>query len=85
MGDIKKEVEVLKQIAKNWERGYETWIIKGDDNEYVYEEFREEIFTHIVPYIDRLVKIEYLTSEQADGLMVDLLSEIERLKKYAES
>lgn len=80
--DIKKELEDLELMARNWLRGYKTWITPGD-NEYVYEEFKEDIFRHAVPYINRLVETEHIDGDTATKLLQYFLNQIDELRKYA--
>jgi len=77
---MKKEVKTIRVMASNWKESYTTWTIKGDDNDYVYEEFIEDIFTHIEPYIKRLVAVKYITNQEAGELLKYCMSKVEELR-----
>ena len=78
---VTEEVAVLKQMILNWHRGYLTWVQPGEDNDYVLEEFHEDITNHLFPYVSRLLALEYLTQEEATELMDHCYSAVGRLKK----
>lgn len=82
MDVIKKEIETLELMARNWKRGYQSWITPGD-NEYVYEEFMEDIFMHAVPYINRLVETDHIDADTATKLLQYFLNQVDELRKYA--
>ena len=75
------EIETLKMMARNWKRGYESWIQLGEDNEYVYEEFTEEIITHFHPYMQRFVECEHLTSSEAGDLLRYCHGQVKKLRE----
>lgn len=80
--NIQKEVNDLKQIAQNWYTGYKTWIHPDGPNEYVYEEFTEELQMVMLPYIQRLYLTEYLTKPEARELADFVFGQVERLREY---
>lgn len=79
-----KEINTLKQMARNWARGYKTWIVPGDDNDYVYQEFLDEIHTHLAPYVNRLLKMEYLTPGEAEDIIKYFVEQMLELREYAD-
>lgn len=79
---VKKEVESLKLMARNWKEGFKTWLTPGEDNSYVYQEFIEEIETILLPYVGRLVETKHLTPAEAKGLVEYYLAQVEDLKAH---
>jgi hypothetical protein len=77
-----KEVKTLMKMAVNWRKGYETWLT-GDGDEYVYEEFMDEIRTHLLPYVARLRELEYLSENDAKALVLFYMEQIEYLKELS--
>ena len=82
--NVKKEVEDLKQMARNWKRGYESWIQLGEDNEYVYQEFTEDIIIHFHPYMVRFVECEHLTQAEAGELLDYCHGQVMQLREETE-
>ena len=83
--NVIKEVEDLKMMARNWKRGYATnWIQIGEDNEYVYEEFTEEIITNFHPYINRLFECDHLTQAEAGELVRYVHGQVQELREETE-
>ncbi len=83
MVDIDREVQDLMLMARNWKRGYETWIDDEGGNEYVFEEFEEEIHKHMLPYINRLYQTEHISAIEANELFIYCTLQVEELRKYA--
>ena len=79
--NVKEEIETLKLMARNWKQGYESWIQLGEDNEYVYEEFEEEVRTHMHPYMRRFVECEHLTSTEAGDLLEYCHGQVQKLRE----
>ena len=75
------EIETLKLMARNWKQGYESWIQLGEDNEYVYEDFTEDIITHMHPYMQRFVECEHLTSTEAGDLLEYCHGQVRKLRE----
>lgn len=82
--NVKKEVETLKQMMRNWRRGFLTWHEPGVENDYILQEFHEEITDQLMPYVGRLMHSEHLTCEEARKVMDDCYAEVEKLKKDLE-
>jgi len=76
------ELETLKMMISNWRRGYETWLTPGD-NEYVFEEFMEDIQKHLAPYVERLLQTEYWTNKEGREFSEYILNQLEELKGKA--
>jgi len=82
--DIEKELNTLKMMADNWLRGFKTWHEPGEDIEYICTEFIEDIQTHLMPYLERLYKMEYVGEDQVQDLMQYFNDRVKDLKEYGE-
>jgi len=82
--NVKEEIETLKLMARNWKHGYKSWIQLGEDNEYVYEDFTEDIITHMHPYMQRFVECEHLTSAEAGDLLEYCHGQVQKLREETE-
>jgi len=45
------ELSDLMLMMDNWQRGYRTWCVVGEDNEWVMREFTDEICEMLQPYM----------------------------------
>jgi len=57
--NVKKEMNDLKMIVKNWTLSYLKQASVGDT--FLLDDFNDEIQTHLYPYIARLRETEYIT------------------------
>jgi hypothetical protein len=83
MADMIKEVKDLMRMAVNWRKGFETWLDDSGDNEYVYQEFVDEIQTHLIPYASRLVEIEAISNRDASALVLFYFEQVDYLKELS--
>ena len=60
-----KELKDLESMIINWSKHYVNQIDVHGGNDYLIEDFKEEISFYIVPYIRRLYHCDYLTQEEA--------------------
>ncbi len=60
----KKELKDLENMVINWTKSYVRQIDPHGGNEYLIDEFNEEIHTNMIPYIVRLGESGNLTNEE---------------------
>ena len=76
---IKAEVSDLMLMMENWRKSYSDWCTKGEDNEWVYREFTEDIQTWLQPYAHALVDqhvMSRLAGMAVMGFAYDKLEEL---------
>jgi len=78
--NVIKELDTLKGMLNNWKRGFLTWASPDGDNEYVLLEFREEIDSHLYPYVTRLLETDYLNQSEATEFMDYCYGQVEDLR-----
>ena len=78
--NVRQELEVLKQMMKNWKRGYLSWASPDGDNQHVLLEFTEEIQEQVYPYVTRLRETEHLSNAEAKEFMDYCYSQVEDLR-----
>ena len=78
--NVIKELDNLKEMLNNWKRGFLSWASPDGDNEYVLQEFREEIDSHLYPYVTRLLQTDHLTTVEAKEFMDYCYSQVEDLR-----
>lgn len=79
--NVRKELDVLKEMLRNWKTGFLSWASPNGDNEYVLLEFTEEIQMNIYPYVRRLFEMSHLTESEAKEFMSYCFSQVEDLRE----
>ena len=78
--NVIKELDTLKGMLDNWKRGYLSWASPDGDNEYVLQEFREEMEEKLYPYVTRLFEEKHLSQSEAKEFMNYCYSQVEDLR-----
>jgi hypothetical protein len=78
--NVTKELDTLKGMLDNWKRGYLSWASPDGDNEYVLQEFREEMDEKLYPYVTRLLEEKHLSQFEAKEFMNYCYSQVEDLR-----
>ncbi len=78
--NVIKELDTLKGMLNNWKRGYLSWASPDGDNEYVLQEFREEMDEKLYPYVTRLLEEKHLSQSEAKEFMNYCYSQVEDLR-----
>jgi len=78
--NVRKELDALKGMMLNWKRGFLGWASPEGDNDYVLQEFTEEIQKYIYPYVIRLIQTEHLSNLEAKEFMGYCYGQVEDLR-----
>jgi len=78
--NVTNELDTLKVMLNNWKRGFLSWASPDGDNEYVLQEFREEIDSQLYPYVTRLLQTEHLSPSEAREFMDYCYNQVEDLR-----
>ncbi len=78
--NVVKELDTLKGMLHNWKKGYLSWASPDGDNDYVLEEFNEEISNTLYPFVTRLFEEKHLTNIEAKEFMNYCYSQVEDLR-----
>lgn len=81
---IVRELQALERMVLNWKANYFSYATPDGNNEFLVEEFREEIDIYIAPYLRRLYQCEYLTKEEALEFLERCYDEVEALRLQIE-
>ncbi|GAI82016.1 unnamed protein product [marine sediment metagenome] len=76
-----KETDDLHQMVQNWKESWLTHYSTDGVNEWIYEEFVEEIEIYIIPYIGRLYDINHLTETDCGVFCGRLFGEITDMRR----
>jgi len=78
--NVRKELEALEMMVFNWKQCYLGDATPDGNNDYLVEEFEEEIFTYMHPYLRRLYQCEHITAQKAEEFLNFCHSEVEDLR-----
>ena len=67
--NVKKELDTIKGMVLRWQRSYLGWATPDGGNEYLIEEFSEEISTHVSPLVRRLLESKFLSTSEHHEFM----------------
>jgi hypothetical protein len=77
---VRKELDALEAMVLNWKRNYLDYATPEGNNDFLVEEFQEEISTYMSPYLRRLYQCEYITAAQAEEFLNACYSQVEELR-----
>ena len=64
--NVRKELDTLETMIKNWKRGYLSLVTGEDNDESLIQDFMEDIDTlHVYPYVMKLYEDKYVTNMEA--------------------
>jgi len=86
---VKKELDTIKTMVLRWQKSYLGWATSDRGNEYLLEEFSEEISRHVSPLVRRLYENQFISLSEHHEFMESCYSQINELgdlikKKEAE-
>jgi hypothetical protein len=62
--NVKKELNTILMMINNWKNSYITWISEDGGNEYILQEFIEELNSTVSPYLRRLTTLCFLSTDK---------------------
>lgn len=81
--NVQKELEVLQRMVLTWKRDYLGWAPSDGGGDFLAQEFREEIETHVYPYIRRLSECEHLSGAETKEFLDFCYRQVEDLRNTA--
>jgi hypothetical protein len=75
----RKELEALRGMVLTWKKSYLGMADPGGGDEFLAEEFSEEIRTQVYPYVRRLHENKYLQESEASELLDFCYAQVEDL------
>jgi hypothetical protein len=67
--NVRKELDTLEQMLFNWKANYLSFATPDGGNDFLVEEFEQEITTYVSPYVRRLYECNYLSPVEAEEFM----------------
>lgn len=78
--NVIKELNNLKGMMLNWKKSFLGWASPEGDNDYVYQDFSEDIQKLVYPYVRRLYETKHLSDSEAKEFMDYCYSQVEDLR-----
>jgi len=77
---VRKELETLKGMVLRWKKSYLRFASPEGGDEFLAEEFSEEIASHISPFVQELYRCKHLNHSEANEFLDDCYSQVEELR-----
>jgi hypothetical protein len=78
--NVRQELDALEQMVRSWKRNYLEYATPEGNNDFLLQEFQEEISTYLSPYLRRLFQCEHLTQQEAEEFLNACYSQVEDLR-----
>jgi hypothetical protein len=78
--NVIKELKNLEGMVLNWKRSFLGWASPEGDNDYVYQDFSEDIQKLVYPYVRRLYETNHLSASEAEEFMNNCYRQVEDLR-----
>ena len=79
--ETKTETDDLHKMIQNWKKSWLGFYSSDGINEWIMEEFMEEVEIYLVPYVGRLKDTDYLTEIECEGFYDRLSGEIQDMRR----
>jgi hypothetical protein len=79
--NVVKELQALKTIVLNWKSNYLSMRTPEGGDEFLADDFREEITTHVSHFVRRLYENSHLSLSEAHEFLDACYSHVEELRK----
>jgi hypothetical protein len=74
--NVKKELDTIKQMVLRWRESYLGWATSDGGNDFLIEEFSEEISRHVSPLVRRLYENKFLSLSEHHEFMESCYNQI---------
>jgi len=78
--NVRKELEALEMMVFNWKQCHLGDATPDGNNDCLVEEFEEEIFTYMYPYLRRLYQCDHITAQKAEEFLSFCHSQVDDLR-----
>jgi hypothetical protein len=77
--NVKKELDTIKEMVLRWRKSYLGWATSDGGNDYLIEEFSEEISTYVSPLVRRLYETNHLSLSEHHEFMESCYNQLNDL------
>jgi hypothetical protein len=78
--NVRQELDAMEMMVSNWQGVYLSDATPEGNNDFLVEEFQEEITTYMGPYVRRLFQCDHITAEEAGEFLNFCHSQVEELR-----
>jgi hypothetical protein len=78
--NVKKELDTIKEMVLRWQKSYLEWATSDGGNDYLIEEFSEEISRHVSPLVRRLYETNHLSLYEHHEFMESCYNQLSELR-----
>jgi hypothetical protein len=78
--NVRQELDAMVMMVSNWKGVYLSDATPEGNNDFLVEEFQEEMTTYMGPYLRRLFQCDHITAEEAEEFRNYCHSEVEDLR-----
>ena len=78
--NVKKELDTIKQMVLRWRESFLGWAKPDGGNEYLLEEFSEEISMYVSPLLRRFLENNYLSPYEHHEFLESCYSQVNELR-----
>jgi hypothetical protein len=78
--NVRQELDALEAMVLNWKRSYLEYASPEGNNDFLVQEFQEEINTYMSPYLRRMFQCEHLTHQEAEEFLNACYSQVDDLR-----
>jgi hypothetical protein len=77
--NVKKELDTIKEMVLRWRKSYLGWATSDGGNDYLIEEFSEEISMYVSPLVRRLYETNHLSLSEHHEFMESCYNQLNEL------
>ena len=78
--NVRQELHAMEMMVCNWKGVYLRDATPDGNNDFLVEDFEEEITIYMAPYLRRLVQCDHITAERAEEFRNFCHSQVEDLR-----
>jgi hypothetical protein len=78
--NVKQELDTIKEMVLRWRESYLGWATSDGGNDYLIEEFSEEISTYVSPLVRRLYETNHLSLSEHHEFMESCYNQLNELR-----
>ena len=78
--NIQKELDTIRELVLRWKESYLRWVDPEGGNDYLLEDYSEEITRHVSPLVRRFWEGQFLTQTEVHEFLEYCYSQVNDLR-----